>query len=82
MLQDAPPPQVLEIWQELATHGPLETHGWAILPVTVLCSLFTFVAVAIRLYMRAFVQRKVDVEDWLILIVAVSAMKVFTPQDT
>lgn len=66
MWKATPPPDVLQAWQRLIAQGHVETHGWAIVPVAILCGVFTFFAVAVRLFMRVVVQRKVDFEDWLI----------------
>jgi len=72
MWSDTPTTSVLATWQHLAAGGAVQTHGWGIVVLTVISAIATSCAVGVRLYMRAVVQKKINLEDWLISVAFVS----------
>jgi hypothetical protein len=76
MWSDTPTASVLATWEHLVEEGSIQTHGWGLVVLTVISAITTLCAVGVRLYMRAVVQKKIDLEDWLIAVAFVSCLYV------
>jgi len=66
---DSVPPAVRAQWAQLNNFDNPPRHVRMIIPVTIVLGISVILIVGARFWVRVFVQRKVDIADWLIFIV-------------
>lgn len=68
------PAAVRAQWAGLVNFDNPPTHLYAIVPLTIVMSVLVTAIVGARIWVRVFVQRKVDASDWLIFAILVSSI--------